>query len=74
MLFVSGDRFIPSELSDAGSNKSLISDSSVLSMNGTMSDQYDNPVSTYLAYYVPLPLRKSALLTGILRLIGKMQI
>uniref|UniRef100_A0A2H1V4N2 SFRICE_010906 n=1 Tax=Spodoptera frugiperda TaxID=7108 RepID=A0A2H1V4N2_SPOFR len=40
---VSSDRFIPSELSDAGSNKSLISDSSVLSMNGTMSDQYDNP-------------------------------
>ncbi|XP_075981572.1 tyrosine-protein kinase hopscotch [Anticarsia gemmatalis] len=40
---VSSDRFIPSELSDAGSNKSLISDSSVPSMNGTMSDQYDNP-------------------------------
>ncbi|KAG6456774.1 hypothetical protein O3G_MSEX009942 [Manduca sexta] len=40
---VSSDRFIPSELSDAGSNKSLISDNSVLSMNGTMSDQYDNP-------------------------------
>ncbi|CAK1584643.1 unnamed protein product [Parnassius mnemosyne] len=43
---VSSDRFIPSELSDAGSNKSLISvDSSVPSMNGTMSDQYDNPFS-----------------------------
>ncbi|XP_041984957.1 tyrosine-protein kinase hopscotch [Aricia agestis] len=41
---VSSDRFIPSELSDAGSNKSLISvDSSVPSMNGTLSDQYDNP-------------------------------
>ncbi|XP_028032400.1 tyrosine-protein kinase hopscotch isoform X1 [Bombyx mandarina] len=40
---VSSDRFIPSELSDAGSNKSLISDNSVPSMNGTMSDQYDNP-------------------------------
>ncbi|KAJ0174068.1 hypothetical protein K1T71_010214 [Dendrolimus kikuchii] len=40
---VSSDRFIPSELSDAGSNKSLISDNSVPSMNGTMSDHYDNP-------------------------------
>lgn len=40
---VSSDRFIPSELSDAGSNKSLISDGSVPSMNGTLSDQYDNP-------------------------------
>ncbi|CAH2267020.1 jg6719 [Pararge aegeria aegeria] len=40
---VSSDRFIPSE-SDAGSNKSLISmDSSAASMNGTLSDQYDNP-------------------------------
>ncbi|XP_047996645.1 tyrosine-protein kinase hopscotch [Leguminivora glycinivorella] len=39
---VSSDRFIPSE-SDAGSNKSLISeDSSVQSMNGTLSEQYNN--------------------------------
>lgn len=44
-ILQTGDRFIPSELSDAGSNKSLISvDSSAPSMNGTMSDQYDNPV------------------------------
>ncbi|CAH4030590.1 tyrosine-protein kinase hopscotch [Pieris brassicae] len=39
---VSSDRFIPSELSDAGSNKSLLSvESSVNSING-MSDHYDN--------------------------------
>ncbi|CAH2089621.1 unnamed protein product [Euphydryas editha] len=41
---ISSERFIPSELSDAGSNKSLISvDSSVPSTNGTISDTYDNP-------------------------------
>ncbi|XP_072942901.1 tyrosine-protein kinase hopscotch [Epargyreus clarus] len=44
---VSSDRFIPSESSDAASSKSLISDTSVPSMNGTLSDQYDNPFGQF---------------------------
>ncbi|XP_063830579.1 tyrosine-protein kinase hopscotch [Ostrinia nubilalis] len=39
---VSSDRFAPSELSDASSNKSLISDSSAPSLNGTLVNHFEN--------------------------------
>ncbi|RVE43770.1 hypothetical protein evm_011619 [Chilo suppressalis] len=39
---VSSDRFAPSELSDASSNKSLISDSSALSLNGALINHLEN--------------------------------